>query len=151
MRYAEDNIKQRLFQQSRGRNSKINNSIGQISNSSQILYMSTLSAFQEDPIKTERVLLMTKSNKAFFSNQGDITLNLMIRAGQFSKSWDFTHVHYTCKFQDDPIKTEWVTLMTKSNRLFQQSRGRNSEINDPISKGFALLPHFMQVHLISKF
>ena len=25
--------------------------------------------FQEDPIKTEKVMLMTKSNKGFFSNQ----------------------------------------------------------------------------------
>ena len=30
--------------------------------------------FQEDPVKIEQVMLMTKSNRGFFSNQGDITL-----------------------------------------------------------------------------
>ena len=34
--------------------------------------------FQTDSIKTEQVLLMTKSNRGFFSNQGDVTLRLII-------------------------------------------------------------------------
>ena len=48
--------------------------------------------FQEDLIKTERVMLMTKTkpNKGFFSNQGDVSLRLMIQSGQFSNSSEIT-------------------------------------------------------------
>ena len=38
--------------------------------------VSLICKFQESPIKTEQVRLMTKSNIGFFSNQGDVTLTL---------------------------------------------------------------------------
>ena len=38
------------------------------------------------------------------------------------------HVHHICKFQEDPINTEWITLLTVKQRIFQQSRGRNSKV-----------------------
>ena len=57
-----------------------------------------------------------------------------------------------CTFQEDPIKTECVTLMTKLNNCyFQQSRGRNSKINDPIWPVCKLNQDFIRVHLICKF
>ena len=37
---------------------------------------------QEIPIKTEQVIVMTKSNRLCFSNQGNVTLKLMIQSGQ---------------------------------------------------------------------
>ena len=44
---------------------------------------------QENLIKTEWVMMMTKSNRGFFSNQGDVTLKLMIQPGQFSNTLRF--------------------------------------------------------------
>ena len=62
----------RLFQQSRGCNSKINDLIWLgIERIREFIYVQVL----EDPIKTEQVMLMTKSNKGFFSNQGFVTKN----------------------------------------------------------------------------
>ena len=49
------------------------------------IHVHLISKFQEDLIKTEWLKLMTKSNRGFFSNQGDVTLRLMIRSGQFLK------------------------------------------------------------------
>ena len=95
-------------------------------------------------------MLKTKSNKG---NQGNVTLSLMTWSGQvlnsfknlplstwsasfrvtasnskpiwpvFEMIWDFIHVHLFCKFQEEPIKTEWVMLMTKSNRGFSSNQG----------------------------
>ena len=74
--------------------------------------------FQEDLIKTE-VMVMTRSNRGFFSNQGDVTLNQLILSGQFSNlSKILTMSTLNCKFQEFPIKTEQVIVMTKSNRGF---------------------------------
>ena len=69
----------------------------------------------------------------------------------FKLFWDFIHVHLICKFQEHPIKTEWVTLLTKSNMLFQQSRWCNSKINVLIWPVFKLDHEFIHGHLICKF
>ena len=79
------NNKQRLFQQSRGRNSKIKDQIWPVFEVVRDFnHVHIISKFQEHPIKTEGVIVMTKSNRGLFSNQGDVTLRLMIGSGQFS-------------------------------------------------------------------
>ena len=68
---------------------------------------------------------MTKSNRGFSSNQGDIPL---LKSNNpiwpiFKLDQDFIHVHLICKFQEQPIKTEWLMQMTKSNRGFFSNHG----------------------------
>ena len=74
-----------------------------------------------------------QSNRRFFSNQGCVTLRLMIRSGQF---WYLSATSFPVqiiyKFQEQPIKTEGFKVMTKSKRgLFSNQGGHNSKINDP--------------------
>ena len=82
---ADDKLKQRLSQSSRGRNSKINEPIWPVFELVlDFIHVHIICKFQEHPIKTEWITMMTKSNRSFFSNQGNVTLRLMIRSGQFS-------------------------------------------------------------------
>ena len=117
--YADENINHRLFQLSKGSVSTINNSVRPyfelIRDSIQVQFICN---FQEDPIKPEWFMLMTKTNRDFFSNQGDATLRIKIQSGQFLNFRDCIHIHLICKFQNDTIKTERVKLMAKSNRDF---------------------------------
>ena len=46
------------------------------------IHVHIISKFKEHPIKTEQVIKMTKSNRGFVSNQGDVTL-LIVGSGQF--------------------------------------------------------------------
>ena len=84
-------VKYLLFQQSRVYNSLTNNTIWpyfELFRDS--IHVHLICKFQEDLIKTEWVSLMTKSNRDsnsdYFSNQGDVTLKLMIRSRQFLNS-----------------------------------------------------------------
>ena len=199
--YADDQFKQTLFQQSRGYNS--NDPIWPVFELAwDFVHVHLICKFQEHPIKAEWVTLMTKSNRSFFSSQGDITLKINYLIWPvFELVRNFIHVHLKWKFQEDLIKTEWLMLMTvkqkffsnqedvtlrlmirfgqfsylseilsmsslsasfwniqsklndlcwwQSNRLFQQSRGCNS--NDPIWPVFILVRDFIHVLLICKF
>ena len=81
--YADDKIKQRLIQQSRGRNSKINDPIWLVFKLMRDFKHVHLSCkLQEVPIKTEQVVVMTRSIRGFCSNQGNVILKLMIHSGQ---------------------------------------------------------------------
>ena len=83
IRYGDDKVKQMLFQQSRGRNSKINDPIWPVFKHVRDFIHAHLSCkFQAVTIKTEQVIVMTKSHRGFFSNQGNVTLILMIQSGQ---------------------------------------------------------------------
>ena len=74
-----------LLQQSRECNSNINDSPWPVSELTwDYIYIHLICKFQEHPIETEWVMLITKSNRNFFSNQGDVTLRWMIRSDQFS-------------------------------------------------------------------
>ena len=66
-------------------------------------------------------MLIKKSNTGFFHSQREVTL--MIKYGQFSNSFEILSIYLICKFQEDPFKTEWVMLMTKSNRGFFSNQG----------------------------
>ena len=74
--YGDDKVYQRLLQQSREctRNFYINEAIWQ---DFELVRDFIAAQFQEDMIKTEWVMLMTLSNKGFFSNEGEVTLRLM--------------------------------------------------------------------------
>ena len=140
MNYADDEVKWRLFQQSRGLASKINDPIWTV--------FELILRFIHVP------LICNWTSLRFFNNQGDLTLksNDPIWPG-FKLILPFIHVHLICKFQEDPIKTEWgITDGKVKQRLFQQSRGCNSKINDPIWHGFEIIRYFITVHLsICKF
>ena len=71
MIYADGKVKQRLFQQTRGCNFKINDLIWPVFELTRdFIDVYLICKFCEDLIKTELVMLMTKSNRGFFSNQG---------------------------------------------------------------------------------
>ena len=84
MSYADDNAKQRLFQQSRDVTLWLMILSCQFLNILEFIHIHLICRFQEELIKTECLMLTTKSNRCFFSNQGDITLRLMIPSGPFS-------------------------------------------------------------------
>ena len=48
--------------------------------------------FQEELVKTEQVMMITKSNGGFFSNQRLVTLRLMIQSRQFSSSSESSYM-----------------------------------------------------------
>ena len=159
MIYADAKLNTGIFQQSRGCNSKICDLIWsvylliRVSNHVYLIWK-----FQEDLNKTEQVMLMTKSNTSFFSNHGDITLRLMSWLGQFSNSsksspmfFFFLFLFFICMFQEDPIKIEQVTLMTKSNKGFFSNHGDLTNINDPTLPVFKLVRNLIHAHLICKF
>ena len=115
----------RLFKQSRGWYSKINDLLWTVFELIwDFINVPLICKFQEALIKTKQVMLMTKSNRGFFSCQGKVTLRLMIRSDQFLQLIrDFIHVHLMSEFQEDLIKNESVVLMTKSNRGFFSNQG----------------------------
>ena len=77
-------------------------------------------------------MMMTKSNRGFFSNQEDVTLRLMVRSGQVSNS---SKIHPCPPYlQVSGRSNESLTCYVDDKakqRLFQQSRG-NSKINNLI-------------------
>ena len=113
-----------FFQQSRELNSKNNDPVWPVFEPIRdFIHAHIICKFQEDPLKTEWIALITMSNRGFFSNQGDVNLRLVNRSGQCSNIRDFIHVYLICKFQEDPIKPECVILMTMSNRGFFSNQG----------------------------
>ena len=110
------------------------------------------SKFQEHPIKYERVTLMTKSNRGFFSNQGDVTLKSMIPSGQFS---NISKIH-PCPSSPRVVGTSdrnRLMLMTKSNRGFFSNQGDVTQtftIRSDLAS-FELIRDFIHVHLVCKF
>ena len=80
---------------------------------------------------------MIKSNIGFFNNQGDVTERQMIWSGQVSNSSKISSL-YTLSASLRKIQSKLnVMLMTVKQRPFQQSKGRNSKINDliwPVSR-----------------
>ena len=59
-------------------------------------------------------MLMTVKERGF-SNQGDVTLRLILLSGQFLNSPESPSMSpCIIKFQEDPIKTEQVIVMTKT-------------------------------------
>ena len=153
MSYANNNVKHRdLFSNQGDVILRLIIRSGQVLNSSEILSMSTFvqvcasASFRKI---WEWVMLMTKSSRDFFSNQGDVTLRLMVWQC-FELTWECIHINLICKFQKYPIKTVRVTPMTKSNRGYfsnQEGRGRNSNINDLIWPVFEFARDFIHVHL----
>ena len=124
---------------------------GQFSNSSEILSMFTLSAsFMNIQLELNLLRWWQSKTEAFFSNQGDVALRLFDPIWQvFQIVRDFIHVHLICKFQEHPIKPEWVTL-SQSLRLFS-NQGDEIKFNNPIWPVFKLFQDFIHVHIIFKF
>ena len=70
MNYTDDKVKQRLFQQSKGCNSKINDPIRTVFELIwDFIHVHFICKFKKALIKTEQVMLMAKSNRGFFSKQ----------------------------------------------------------------------------------
>ena len=91
MSYADDKLKQGSFQQYRGCNSMVDDLIWPVYKLIwDFIHVYLIGKFQEKPIKTEQVTLMTMSNRKVFSNQGEVTLKLMIQSGQVSISSENT-------------------------------------------------------------
>ena len=126
MSFADDKVKERHCQQSKGCNSKINDPIQTVFELIwDFIHVPLNCKFHEDPIKTEQVMLMLKSNRDFFSNHGDVTLGIMIWSGQVSNSSENSSLSaLSASFKK--ILNE--ILITVKQTLFQQSRGFNSKI-----------------------
>ena len=74
MSYGDNKDYQRLLQQSRECNSKINDPIWpDFDFIRDFMDAHLICKFQDDLIKTELVM-MTNSNRGFFSNQGEVTM-----------------------------------------------------------------------------
>ena len=74
MSYVDDKVKQRLFQQSRGHTLRLMiRYIASLRTFRDFFHVHFICKFQEVPIKTERVMKMTKSKRGIFSNQGEVT------------------------------------------------------------------------------
>ena len=96
-------------------------------------------------------MLMSKSNRNFFSNQEDVNSKIS------DPIWtvleliqDFSHVPLICKFQEALIKTKQVMLMTKPKSGVFSSQGKVTKINDLIWPVFKIRV-FIHVHLMSEF
>ena len=61
---------------------------------------------------------MTRLEIGIFTNEGDNSKNNNLTWTICEFLHDFNHVHLICKFQNDPINTERVMLMAKSNIVF---------------------------------
>ena len=94
---------------------------------------------------------MTKSNRGFFSNQGDVTNTNDLIWPIFIFVLEFIRVHLSCKFQEVLTKTEQVIVMTKPNRGFFSNQGDVTKINDPIWPVFELVRDLILVHLSASF
>ena len=72
------------------------------------IHVHIITKLHEHLIKTERVIVMTKSNRGFFSNQGDLNLRLTIGSGQYTNLTEILSMSTLCLFQESPIKSEGV-------------------------------------------
>ena len=92
---------------------------GLVSNSPEIPSMSTLTATFRKIWSKLKQLCWQQSQTGFFQQSVEVTLKIndQIWSGlKFIR--EFIHVPLICKFQKDPIKTQWVMLMTNSNKGF---------------------------------
>ena len=119
------------------------------------IYVHVICKFKDDPIKTEWVMLMIKSNIGFSNNQGDVAQTNDLLWWSFKLIQDFIHVHLSANFK--LIKTEWVMLMTESNRGFFSNQ-EDETLRFMTQSGQFLNPpetsptwNFIHVHLICKF
>ena len=81
-------VKHRHFQQSRECISEMNESVWPVFKLMRdYINVQLTCKFKKDPIKNERVTLMTKSKKCLFSNLGDVTYKINDPIWQFSKSF----------------------------------------------------------------
>ena len=67
--------------------------------------------FDEDPIKIECTIDRTRSNMGFFSTQGQVTLNSLMRL-EVKLIRDVMAVLVTCKIDEDWIKSEVAIVST---------------------------------------
>ena len=118
-------VKYRLFQHSRGHYSKITGPIWPgFKLVWESIHVHLICMFQEDPIKTEWAMLMTNVKQVLFQQSREHNSKIYDPIWPvFKLAQDFIHVPLIIKFQEDPIKTEWVMLMTKTNRGFFSNQG----------------------------
>ena len=110
------------------------------------------SKFQEYPIKTERVIMMTKSNRGFFQQLRGCNSK---SNGRIWSVFDFPRFHPCPPYlqvssRSNQSRTSYTDDKLKQRR-FQQSWGYNSKINDPIWPVFELVQNLIHAHTICKF
>ena len=98
-------------------------------------------------------MIKAKSNIGFYSYQEEVTLKMNNSiCPVFDPIRDFNKIHLILQFQEEPIKTEQIMLTTKARHcFFQQIRGRNPKINNPIWPVFKFMRDFIRLHPICKF
>ena len=74
--------------------------------------------FDEDPIKIEGTIDLTRSNMGFFATQGQVTPKWIVRTGQNSNVQDFMAALVTYKIDEDPTKTEGTIDRTRTKMAF---------------------------------
>ena len=141
----------RRFLQSGGCNSKINNLIWTVFEFIQnFIHVHLTCKFQEDPIKTEWVMLMIRSNKGFFNNQGNVSLSAIIRSGRVSNSSEIPSMPtYPANFRKIRSKLKDLCYVkVKQRPFFSAISGRNSKITELIWSGFEFIREFIHIPLI---
>ena len=100
MRYADNKVKQRLYQQSRMCNSKINDLIWPVFELLQdSIHVHLSASFRKIWSKLNKSCWRKSQTKAFSAIKGtNSETNDPIRP-VFQLVWDFIHVHLICKFQ----------------------------------------------------
>ena len=85
-------------------------------------------------MKTERVIMTTKSKRGLFNNQGDVArINDPIWP-VIELIRNFIYVHLNRIFQEDPIKTEQVIVRIRSNMGFSARKIAKTRLYKYIKK-----------------
>ena len=93
-------------------------------------------------------MLMTKRNRDFFSSKKDVTPRLMIRSGKFLKSPNILSMFtLSASFRNIWLILIKICWWKVKQRIFQQSRERNSKINDLMWPVFKPFRDFIHIHI----
>ena len=140
MSYADDKHKQRIFSIQGDVTLRLMICSGHVLNSSKISSISPLSGrFRKIWSKMNKLWWWQSQTEAFSAIKGyNSKINHPLWP-VFKLVRDFILVHLSCKFQEVPMKTEQVLVMTKSNEVFFSNQGNVTKINDPIWPDFTLV------------
>ena len=124
MSYADDIVKLRLFQRSRGCNSKINDLIWPVFKRPRFKQCSPNLQVSGTSSQYWTCYGDDSQTRGFFSNQGNVCNSKINNPiwPDFELVWGFIHVQLIC-LRKIWSKTDWVMLMTKSDKGFFSSHG----------------------------
>ena len=112
------------FRHSRASNTKVNSLKFELI--WEFMAVLTTCKFDEDSIEIEGTIDRTRSNMGFFGSQGQVTPKWKVISGRNSNSSE--NLWLSCKFNEDPIKTECTINRTRSNMRFFSTQGQVTQV-----------------------